>query len=513
MAFGKWRVFGGLAVALAATAGCAAGDIHGQNPLEKPTLLALSDSQVVVGQSVDFYGGPFAQGSDGHADIHFQGSFKTTDGKEYPVDLRFQPHWVDAGRLLWSTMGPFTVPFVPTGDAVGTFTGNVTAINVAAKGGDETPSDPLPLTLTVAPSIIAQRIEPVTANCSSPVKRLLGGYPYNLTVQAIGFDAVNFSYEVSGEPGTTEPRLLRHPATGNIDKFGDDSSFGFAPVPSGEVFYAATLRISALDKQGQEHSLTLPYAVHNPIEYINAGPSQVAEMEEPVPQSGCIAGGAIGTNASYTETKSDTRSRQVSYNWNQQWTMEHSSMTGGMHTETNSTNVSVSHTNESGWTSNWSVGANAGGGFGLGPIFVQGGVSGDHSWGNQGSMSDTYVLGHDYSVSDTESWAYTQSESQSISQGAGSFWEVSSTNSTSIEESSQILPAFFGVWYRQTTRIIYPGEILVYDLCGAPQVVATATFTDFNWAVALAQGGNCPPYPKSTLPPAQCIVAPCATGN
>jgi len=51
--------------------------------------------------------------------------------------------------------------------------------------------------------------------------------------------------------------------------------------------------------------------------------------------------------------------------------------------------------------------------------------------------------------------------------------------------------------------------IVAYNLCGVPTVVADATLDDFIWSVDLAQGEECPPFPESDLPEAQCFQSPC----
>ena len=124
----------------------------------------------------------------------------------------------------------------------------------------------------------------------------------------------------------------------------------------------------------------------------------------------------------------------------------------------------------------------------------------------------TWTVGRDYSVADTESWSFSNSESHGISQGESTFWEVSSTQSTSYDFGAE-LPKMFGVFYRQTSRIMYPGVIVVFNLCGAPRIAAEAPFTDYTWAVSMSQGPDCPPFPKSSLPEAQCIIAPCAASG
>jgi hypothetical protein len=98
-----------------------------------------------------------------------------------------------------------------------------------------------------------------------------------------------------------------------------------------------------------------------------------------------------------------------------------------------------------------------------------------------------------------------------VSQGTSDFWTISSSDTTIMQFQGMILPGEFGAFYRQTTRIAVHGMIVAYNLCGAPTVVADATFHDFIWSVDLAQGDTCPPLPESDLPEPQCFMAPCQT--
>jgi hypothetical protein len=57
--------------------------------------------------------------------------------------------------------------------------------------------------------------------------------------------------------------------------------------------------------------------------------------------------------------------------------------------------------------------------------------------------------------------------------------------------------------------VVRPGAVAVFNLCGNPEVVAETELTDYTWAVSLAQGDACPPFPEPDLPDAQCLRAPC----
>jgi hypothetical protein len=369
---------------------------------------------------------------------------------------------------------------------------------------------------------VVRDFQPVTASCEQPAKRLLGGFPYRLQVEAIGIEPVNFTYQLLNEPGLDgRPRIWRQPADGNMASFGDNGEFFLSDVPEGQVFYIAELLITARDADGKDASTVFAFGVHRPVEYVDWGNAQIAEIEAPQPVSGCIAGGINGQNVRYSETETQSRSRQVSYHWDENWVNEHSGQYSTSHEERNGVNTSYSRNEEYGWTAEWnrSDSLSAGGGITVNPLGLIGGsVSAEYgvtrSYGESmhGSVSTGYTVGHDFSTADTESWAFTTSESYGVTRGSGEFWEVSSSTSISSEIAGDIIPSLFGVWYRQVTRVVRPGSIVVYNMCGQPQVVAEAMFEDYTWAVSLAQEAECPPLPKPTLPPAQCVIAPCS-GN
>jgi hypothetical protein len=486
-----------------------------------PDLLALSKTEVGVGQSIELLGSGFFTGTQGHTEIRFEGSFRTDGGAQFPVDWTVRPHFASGSRLLLANVGPFEVPFHPQGDEIGVFEGTVTGYNVDPNGNRD-PGRPLEVELRVGPSILVRDFQPVDGTCEAPAKRLIGGFPYQITVEAIGFEPVSFTYQVLGEPDIdNRARVFRKEAVDKIATLGTDGELILAPVPADEVFYTTELLIIARNAAGEQISTVYAFGVHQPIEYIAWGEPQIAEIEPPTPVSGCIAGGINGQHVQYGETRSDTRSRQVSYHWDENWVTEHSSQYSTSHESRHGINMSMNRSEERGWTSHWDEGSSwnfeGGGGatfFGLveARASVARGYTSSRGGSVSGSVSTGYTVGHDYSVADTESWAYTNSESHGITRGSGEFWEVSSTDTISKEVSADIIPSMYGVWYRQATRIVRAGSVVVYNLCGEPQVIADAMFSDYTWAVSLGQDTDCPPLPKPSLPPAQCLIAPCKGG-
>jgi len=504
-------------LAIAPTVTSCTGFIDGGGG-DPPVLLAMSTQNVAIGDPVDFIGGNFLNYThDGHSEVRFKGTFTGTSGKTYAVDYRVRTQWADGNHVIWPFVGPYANPFTGKGeDQLGTFDGFVSGINVVGSDSnrEESEGGGIHTTLTIGPSLIIREFEPLEAMCDSPATHALGGYAYKVSVEAIGFTPRNFSYVLTDE-SSPEPRVFRQIAKGQTDSFGANGELVFAPVPDAAPFYLSDIGVMALGTDGVERKLQLTIGVHRPIEYIDSGIPQIAEIEQAKPDSGCLAGGeSNGTTVSYTQTTTDTRTRTLGETWDENWLKSVSNMQGGSTTQTNGINWNVTHTDMQGYEFGWMVqDAQSVGGdaslFGLAKVSLQntltGGIHRNHTWG----YSDSRSVGGDYSESDTESWATTSTTSHSVSQGGSDFWAVSSADSKSLQFTGFILPGRYGVFYRQTTRIAIPASIIAYNLCGTPQVVASADFFDYQWSLELAQGPTCSPLPPSSLPPAQCLMAPC----
>jgi hypothetical protein len=508
-----------LALSIATLTACV-GDIGGEDEAT-PVLLAMSSDQITLGQPLDFIGGNFMNNTKGsHSEVHFKGTFTSTAGKNYAVDQRIRTSWADGNRIVWPFVGPYMNPFTgKDGDQTGEFKGDVTAINVIEADGakDEIESSPLPTTLAFGPSIIVRDFQPLDAQCDEPAKRVLGGFKYKISVEAVGFTPVNFTYIIAGENKAEPPRTYRQLAKGTTDTFGSDGKLTFAPVLNTEPFYLVGFSVRAMGTDGVERQMNLVLGVHRPIEYIDSGEVQIAQIEPAKPDSGCLSGGdTVGSTVSYTETTTETRTRTLGVTFDESWLDSISNMTGGSRSTTNSVNWNYTHTEMEGWSFGWdaSVSVTAGGKVGL-PLVaegslsttVTGGIRGDHTWG----YSDSRSVGGDHSETDTESWATTSSQSHNVGKGSSDFWAVSSADSKSLGFSGLILPGRFGVFYRQVTRTAIPGKVVAYNLCGNAEVVAESVFFDYLWSLELAQGDTCSPLPKTKLPDAQCLLAPCGT--
>jgi hypothetical protein len=553
----------GLVIALLTAAACGTGAGSASLPTA-PTLLAAIPAQLTVGQNVTFVGADFFPDSSVRTDIELNGTFTGSDGVQEPVaHLRLRPHRQDANTLVLTNFGPFANPLAGDGARIGTFSGAAVAVNTPEDGSSagEVVSAPLPLTITVAPSIVVKSLQPLfNADCPGPAKRVLGAIPYVIELAAAGFEPVNFTLAISGEPGgdssTTipQPRIYRVPAKGHGARFGDGDLFLlFEPVPTDLAFYAANLEISALGKDGQTYASRYAFGVHNAIEYITTGSAEVAEVYQPQSVSDCFGGGINGSTQTWTESREESQQRQVGTTWDQSWVMGHSQSTAK--SETNGVTLAVADDSSDSWTAGWNsslsntnevsdtnswnwgvhadastsvtVGASAQVNLGVAQIGANAsatdtisvgtefGVSGSHtvvnsvtgsygkSFDRSHSDSHSSTVGHDYSVNDTETWSYEQS--QTVAKGGSEFWTVSTATTNTHSTEVSVLPGQQAMVYRQRVRLKYPAIIVRYDLCGEPEVVAQAGFTDWKWSIAVEQGGACPP-PPTHLAPAQCFI-------
>lgn len=494
-----------------------------EEPQDAPSVLGLSRSSVSVGQSIEFFGGNFQNGTYGHTMLRFEGFYDTAGGASHPVDLSVRPHWEDGNKLVWASVGPFNIPFSPTGDELGVFRGDITPINIDRETGEETVGQPAATELRIDPSVIIREFHPVATTCSAPVRRLLGNFTYKATVEAIGFNPVNFTYVIAGEPSADTPRIIRREAAGSTDSFGEDGEIYFEPVPGDRGFYQAIFVVAAMGEDGQEHHTGLVFGVHNPVEVIPLDRFELGEIEPAIPVSGCTSGGETnGREVTYTESQTDSRSRTFGINWNQEWIEQATQTNGGSTSASNGVSVQMTESESNGWETNYthSFGkeASAGTSVTIIPAIWSAKAEGTLSWNDSnsntayGSNTRGYSVGRDYSVTDTESWAFTQSLGHSISQGGQDFWTISSEHSTIVSFKGTILPGQFGVFYRQATRLVLPGAVVAYNLCGAPEVVGETYLTDYAWSVDLAQGTECPPFPESSLPEPECFISPCSSG-
>ncbi len=259
------------------------------------------------------------------------------------------------------------------------------------------------------------------------------------------------------------------------------------------------------------YSTAFAVGVHRPLEFFYNGNVTVAEVLAPTPVSACIPGGETGRQVGYNEGSSETRTRSYSVSWNESWLASHTvasatSQTIGL-TETNG----VGFATTDGEMFRWSLGGEVGGTIGLSKL-VSLGVKA--TFGIENTTSRAVENSRNREEGLNQSATTTDTEAATESTGGGSAeefaWSVSSTDSLSRDFGGLIFAGVYGVFYRQTLRLIRRGILVAYNQCGAAEVVSDVDFVDWTWAPDLALGDSCPPLPESHLPPAECFVSPCA---
>ncbi len=258
-----------------------------------------------------------------------------------------------------------------------------------------------------------------------------------------------------------------------------------------------------------------------------------------------------GYQNSQTDATSATRGRVSTRN-------EGSALSRGeTHNESESNNFNQSTTDAENWNTSHNIGGEvnvtvgASGGASI-PLVAEGKVSASTSvtgkygyttgqggattngrtWGstnNRGrsnSMSESYTLNNSTSdsrsfndsTSRTNSRTYsfggTATVSERISEGQSEAedrtWSDSSSSSTLTSFSGFIPVGKFGVFYRQTIRLVRVAQIISYNACGERELMGEMLLNEWKWAPDLAVADNCDAkLPDSNLPPAQCIVPPC----
>jgi hypothetical protein len=474
-------------------------------------VLALSTYEASLGTVIDAHGTRFPPAEKAETKLHFRGTFAADDGVVEAVDFETEAHALDPSTVRWSTFGPYGDPFSSKPAALGTFEGTVGARVYDAAGTMRDDEDPIAIDFTVKPSIVVHELEPISASCSGPVKRLLGGGAYRVRVEAIGFEPVSYTYTLAAPALSSPPFAVRHLADGRFDVAGERGDFIVPPVPEGEEAYDLIVTVEARDAAARAHVTSFAIAVHRPLELFYDGAVDLAEILAPVPVSGCIPGGESGRTVQYSEAMQETRMKSFNVSWNESWLMAHTVSQGTESTigATETNGVGFATTDETSW--NWSLGNEVSGRVSIEKL-VEVGISASTSMGGGGSHAMESSASRDKSLNNAETTTDTREASSENGgqQGGGFSWEASSEKSISRDFGGEIIAGTYGVFYRQTLRLVRRGSIVTYNQCGAATVVGNVDFSDWAWSPDLALGGSCPPLPASNLPAAKCLVPPCA---
>lgn len=312
------------ALGLLGALGCAEPPTAAQGP----TITAVSQSEIVLGETVEFFGHDFLFDEAGITRVRFEGQFTAADGTSIPVNKSFAVAYngeETEGELrqviAMPRFGPFSNPF--TEDArIGTFVGKVRPVT-EDPDALVTEGKALETRIDIGPSIVIDSFQPLDADCGAPALRALPGIPYQLQVRATGIKAVRYVYDISnvnGESGVTrfDQDYDQPPPS---DAVGVDASTGpiiFNPIPADARFTVAVIRITAYDAAGETAETVLPITVHRPIEVAYDGKVEVAERYPPVPVSGCIPG-SIDSRVEYREQETETRAQSVQVTVSTSW--------------------------------------------------------------------------------------------------------------------------------------------------------------------------------------------------
>jgi hypothetical protein len=423
-----------------------------------------SDGELGVGDDLVVLGKDFIDKTHGQTVLVIKGTYFDSDGNNHVVDLQKSPKRVNKGKLTWR-MFP-NIVFHPNGDKLGQFVGQIQVINQGNDGSKEL-SSPLPVNLTIKPSLIPRTMRPTSSGCQSIVETTLENTGFSFVLEAVGLRAgtkdapltfhwtfLRENWTVKMSHGSFDPDSIL-PETGAFilqdevtngrvslvqdlgdrnfflkvgsDLFGDTrlKELRTAAIPEGGDGYIASVNVAAVDASGKTARLAIPIRVTRMATMLYDGEQKIAERFQPRMVSDCIPGGDIGRQASYSENTAETRARSMSFQYN--------------------ANVGV----------------------------------------NLGLPSNPFALGVNFSAGF----------------GVDINSSISTTNSVGKDLSGQILPGMYGVFYRQTTKTYRIGRLLGHTVCGQEVDLGTAILTDWLFTPDLATGPKC--APASNLPPAQ----------
>jgi hypothetical protein len=321
----------------------------------------VAPSAIRAGEEITIFGQGFADSAAGETRLVFEGVYQASSGKTSEVRLEVVPTYRNQGVLAW-TFGP-NIPFATEQDT-GSFRGLLYAKNVGRTGEVKDTPQALGLEMEVLPSIIVRQMRPVSAACPAGITETIDDSQFLFELETVGLKAGSeiaplrfvytfmkenflFSGYLANEMGV-DPKSL-FPEKGPVSVIDDvtdgmvstlgagaprnvyvykgldaasvaslatstDNLFGMthlstAPLPATGNYADAVMNILAIDSSGQQASRSIRLRVWTPVEVSYDGSSRAAQSFDPVPVSGCIPGGDIGRDVTYSESTADTRTR------------------------------------------------------------------------------------------------------------------------------------------------------------------------------------------------------------
>jgi hypothetical protein len=333
--------------------------------LQQPLLRSVAPTAIRAGDQLTIFGANFADQQLGETRLTFEGVYQTSAGRMKQVNLEVVPTFNNQGVLTWQ-FGP-NIPFTSEEDT-GAFRGILKARNVGRDGQVKEATQALGVELQVLPSILIRQLRPASQSCGVGTSEVTDNTKIVMELKAIGLksgtsiaplrfgytfmkESFQFNGYLSSKLGLDPEELF--PQTGPVSivdevKNGTISTLGAgaprnvyvqkgtlsagmigatsvenlfaltdlitAPLPDAQNSRKATLNVVAVDSTGQEARRSIQLTVWAPVEVRYDGGSEVVRTFDPVPVSGCIAGGPIGTDVTYTESSSETRQRGFNVN-------------------------------------------------------------------------------------------------------------------------------------------------------------------------------------------------------
>jgi len=339
-----------------------------------PRITGLSTLHAAVGEEVRLTGTDFVDPGFGWVDVTFAGTFVTDDGESWPVELTL-PLEAQAPALdhvVWSRFGGYRIPFGP-GDRIGTFRGTVFATNRYYDGSFVAQDEQtrLAVRFEVDPSVVVLEHRAFGddwhADCAEPSTTTLGGFAYRTRIRTVGFEAQQV--EFTAGPGLLlppeedggEPVSVADPLRFTLDGAPGEREYAFvgtySPVPDYRAGYASYIDVFVTDTDGGTHQLLYPFVVNSPFTLVMNDEWVRAEVLPAEPVSGCTPGGHANLELSYSEQRSETRSRTTSTSVSRGWTRT----VGSKHTETYGASRSMGGSETEGRTVTTAVASSRGG--------------------------------------------------------------------------------------------------------------------------------------------------------
>ncbi len=284
--------------------------------LETPSVRLISPPTLTAGARVTVLGQDFADPAVGKTILVFSGFFRGESGGSSRVEMEVPAEYENPGRVELT----FEVGYPPAafGHQLGTFEGELRAVNRPLQGQGDLASAPLPVELEVGPSLAVWQVQPSSTSCSTDrVTRTLDGEELELSLEAIGLTPASasmplrFSAEWVDFSGT--PRALDELETATEYAL---MYLDFGALPVGQVSGTGYVSLTVQDGWGTtlSRAVSVDFARSRRVAY--DGNVRIAELYAPVQVSSCIPGGTYGQNVSYTGGSAENRSRSVSLSAN-----------------------------------------------------------------------------------------------------------------------------------------------------------------------------------------------------